>query len=115
MNLPPISSSFASSLASSVKSSGDKASSDAAQSNTVEHQAAQLQVDGVIKSNASGDSEADGRQLLDTFEQHASDQGDADNDSAGSDDNDQAGPTASPHSQVNDGDKPQRPRLDLQA
>ncbi len=114
MNLPPISSSFASSLAGSVKSSGDKASSDAAQSNTVEHQAAQLQVDGVIKSNASGDSEADGRQLLDTFEQHSNDEEEP-HDPAHADQQDQQQQDMQTAPQVNDGDKPQRPRLDLQA
>ena len=106
MNLPPISSTFASSLAGSVKASSDKSSSDAAQSNTVEHQAAQLQVDGVIKSHASGDSEADGRQLLDTFEQNSNGDEDEQRDGTQSDDQDQQTPQTSP--------KPQNPKTPLE-
>ncbi len=109
MNLPPISSTFASSLAGSVKASTDKSSADASQTQTVQHQAAELQVDGVIKSTASNDGEADGRQLLDTFERHSQDKDEAEPASESLD------TTAMGTVSSNDDNQQPRPTLDLQA
>lgn len=110
MNLPPISSSFASSLAGSVKSAADKSSADAAETSATQHQAAELQVDSVLKSTASDDGEADGRQVLDTFERESSSRHQEESSDGTSQDQ---SPAKAP--KISDSDKPQHPRLDLQA
>lgn len=73
MNIPPLPPSFIASIAGTDRAAADRVSVSSTAETSPHYVADSETVDSIDKGSASDDSEADGRQTLDTFERHPRD------------------------------------------
>lgn len=74
MNIPPLPPSITASIAGTDRAAGDRVTVASTSDNSPHYVADNETVDSIDKGSASDDSEADGRQTLDTFERHTPDE-----------------------------------------